>query len=59
MSESRGVAHQDGCHIPFKGAGIHIMEPAFTKDAAAFDVVTVRDDAFFRFKDHPERFRAS
>ena len=59
MTSSKGIAYKDGVYIPLEESFIHIMDPAFTKGDAVFDVVTVWDDNFFRLDDHLKRFRSS
>ena len=59
MTSSKGIAYKDGEYIPLEESFIHIMDPAFTKGDAVFDVVTVWDNNFFRLNDHLKRFRSS
>lgn len=54
-----GVAYQQGRYIPVAEAGISVLDFGFTRSDSAYDVVHVKDGAFFRLDVHMERFAAS
>lgn len=59
MTQSKGIAFQDGRYMPVDEARIAILDPAFTKSDVVFDVVSVWDGDFFRLDDHLQRFHES
>lgn len=56
---SKGSAYCDGKYVPASEAMISILDWGFTRSDVTYDVVHVRDGAFFRLRDHLERFERS
>ena len=56
---SAGAAYNDGVYVPAAQASIPIMDWGFGKSDVTYDVVHVRDGAFFRLDRHLERFERS
>ncbi|MGE3146684.1 MAG: aminotransferase class IV [Pseudorhodoplanes sp.] len=54
-----GIAYIDGRFMPIGEASIPITDWGYRRSDATYDVVGVRDGAFFRLDDHIRRFRAS
>ncbi len=54
-----GVAWIEGEYLPLAEARIPILDRGFVRSDCTYDVVHVRDGAFFRLADHIARFRAS
>ncbi|MCH2213240.1 MAG: aminotransferase class IV [Fuerstiella sp.] len=59
MAPSNGIAYQRGQYVSVSDISIPLVDPAFTKSDAVFDVVSVRDRRFFRLDDHIARFLES
>lgn len=58
-SFAAGAAFIDGAYLPIADARIPITDWGYRRSDATYDVVGVRDGAFFRLDDHIRRFRAS
>ncbi|HWJ71701.1 MAG TPA: aminotransferase class IV [Kaistia sp.] len=56
---SRGAAFCDGRFVPISEAKISVLDWGFTRSDVTYDVVHVRDGAFFRLADHLDRFERS
>ncbi|MEO0362952.1 MAG: aminotransferase class IV [Pseudomonadota bacterium] len=56
---SKGAAWMEGRVIPIAEAKIHVMDWALTHSDVTYDVVPVREGAFFRLDDYLDRFEAS
>lgn len=56
---SAGAAYIDGRFMPIAQAAIPITDWGYRRSDVTYDVVGVRDGAFFRLDDHIRRFRAS
>jgi len=56
---SAGAAYIDGRYMPIGEAAIPITDWGYRRSDVTYDVVGVRDGAFFRLDDHITRFRAS
>ncbi|KMO18442.1 branched-chain amino acid--2-keto-4-methylthiobutyrate aminotransferase [Methylobacterium platani] len=56
---SAGAAYLDGRFMPIAEAAIPITDWGYRRSDVTYDVVGVRDGAFFRLDDHIRRFRAS
>jgi branched-chain amino acid aminotransferase len=54
-----GAAFIDGAYMPIAEARIPITDWGYRRSDVTYDVVGVRDGAFFRLDDHLRRFRAS
>ncbi len=54
-----GVAFMDGRFMPIHDAKLPILDLGFTRSDATYDVVHVRNGAFFRLEDHLDRFARS
>jgi len=54
-----GAAYIDGRYMPVGEAAIPITDWGYRRSDVTYDVVGVRDGAFFRLDDHLARFRAS
>lgn len=54
-----GAAYVDGRYMPLAEAAIPITDWGYRRSDVTYDVVGVRDGAFFRLDDHVARFRAS
>lgn len=54
-----GAAYVDGRYMPLAEAAIPITDWGYRRSDVTYDVVGVRDGAFFRLDDHIARFRAS
>ncbi|HWK45646.1 MAG TPA: aminotransferase class IV [Stellaceae bacterium] len=54
-----GAAYIDGRYMPIREAAIPITDWGYRRSDVTYDVVGVRDGAFFRLDDHIARFRAS
>jgi branched-chain amino acid aminotransferase len=54
-----GAAYIDGVYMPIAEARIPITDWGYRRSDVTYDVVGVRDGAFFRLDDHIKRFRAS
>lgn len=54
-----GAAYLDGRYCPIGEAAIPITDWGYRRSDVTYDVVGVRDGAFFRLDDHVRRFRAS
>ena len=54
-----GAAYLDGHFMPIAEAAIPITDWGYRRPDVTYDVVGVRDGAFFRLDDHVRRFRAS
>ncbi|GJD48623.1 D-alanine aminotransferase [Methylobacterium crusticola] len=54
-----GAAYIDGRFMPVGEAAIPITDWGYRRSDVTYDVVGVRDGAFFRLDDHVRRFRAS
>jgi branched-chain amino acid aminotransferase len=54
-----GAAFIDGSYMPIADARIPITDWGYRRSDVTYDVVGVRDGAFFRLDDHIRRFRAS
>ncbi|WP_156419291.1 aminotransferase class IV [Aureimonas sp. AU12] len=54
-----GAAYVDGLYMPLAEAAIPITDWGYRRSDVTYDVVGVRDGAFFRLDDHIARFRAS
>lgn len=54
-----GAAYLDGRFMPIAQAAIPITDWGYRRSDVTYDVVGVRDGAFFRLDDHVRRFRAS
>ena len=56
---AEGAAYCRGGFVPVAEAGISVLDFGFTRSDSAYDVVHVRDGAFFRLDLHLARFAAS
>lgn len=56
---SKGAAWMRGQVIPIAAASIGVNDWGLTRSDIAYDVVPVRDGAFFRLEDYLDRFEAS
>ncbi|NEK55262.1 branched-chain amino acid--2-keto-4-methylthiobutyrate aminotransferase, partial [Rhizobium leguminosarum] len=56
---SKGAAFSDGKFVPAGEAAISVLDWGFTRSDVTYDVVHVRDGAFFRLQDHLDRFERS
>ncbi|TGE01674.1 aminotransferase class IV [Methylobacterium nonmethylotrophicum] len=56
---SAGAAYIDGRFMPIGEAAIPITDWGYRRSDVTYDVVGVRDGAFFRLDEHVRRFRAS
>ncbi|CAM5376353.1 aminotransferase class IV [Frigidibacter albus] len=56
---SRGAAYLNGEFMPLAEARIPVTHWGYRRSDVTYDVVGVRDGAFFRLEDHLRRFRAS
>ncbi|MEO0679903.1 MAG: aminotransferase class IV [Pseudomonadota bacterium] len=56
---SNGAAYCDGVYVPAAQATIPMLDWGFGKSDVTYDVVHVKDGAFFRLDRHLERFEAS
>ncbi|NEI59358.1 branched-chain amino acid--2-keto-4-methylthiobutyrate aminotransferase [Rhizobium leguminosarum] len=56
---SKGAAFSDGKFVPAGEAAISVLDWGFTRSDVTYDVVHVRDGAFFRLQDHLDRFEHS
>lgn len=56
---AEGAAYLYGRYVPVAEACIPVTDWGFTRSDAVYDVVHVRDGAFFRLQDHLERFTRS
>ena len=56
---SFGSAYMKGRYMPVTEAAIPVLDAAYRRSDVTYDVVGVRDGAFFRLDDHIRRFRAS
>ncbi|MEM7524532.1 MAG: aminotransferase class IV [Pseudomonadota bacterium] len=56
---SAGAAWMGGDVIPIADAKIHVMDWGLTHSDVTYDVVPVREGAFFRLSDYLDRFEAS
>lgn len=54
-----GTAYIDGRYMPVAEAAIPITDWGYRRSDVTYDVVGVREGAFFRLDDHIRRFRAS
>jgi branched-chain amino acid aminotransferase len=54
-----GAAYSRGRFVPVAEATISVLDFGFTRSDSAYDVVHVKDGAFFRLDIHLERFAAS
>ena len=54
-----GAAYSQGCFVPVGEASISVLDFGFTRSDSTYDVVHVKDGAFFRLDAHMERFAAS
>ncbi len=54
-----GAAFVEGAYVPIAEAKISVLDWGFTRSDACYDVVHVKDGAFFRLDDHIRRFQAS
>jgi branched-chain amino acid aminotransferase len=62
MADARyeaGAAFIDGAYMPIAEARIPITDWGYRRSDVTYDVIGVRDGAFFRLDDHIKRFRAS
>ncbi|MEM8730391.1 MAG: aminotransferase class IV [Pseudomonadota bacterium] len=51
-----GVAYMDGQYLPISEAKISVLDYGFLHSDATYDVVHVWEGAFFRLRDHLDRF---
>lgn len=58
-SYAAGAAFIDGAYMPIAEARIPITDWGYRRSDVTYDVIGVRDGAFFRLDDHLKRFRAS
>ena len=56
---SHGAAWMEGASIPIREAKIGVTDWGLTHSDIVYDVVPVRDGAFFRLSDYLARFSAS
>ena len=56
---SKGAAWMGGEVIPIAEAKVHVMDWGLTRSDITYDVVPVKDGAFFRLPDYLDRFEAS
>ena len=56
---AQGAAYTQGRFVPVAEATISVLDFGFTRSDSAYDVVHVRDGAFFRLDAHMARFAAS
>jgi branched-chain amino acid aminotransferase len=56
---TKGAAFCDGKFVPAGQAAISVLDWGFTRSDVTYDVVHVRDGAFFRLQDHLDRFERS
>ncbi|WP_046865950.1 branched-chain amino acid--2-keto-4-methylthiobutyrate aminotransferase [Microvirga massiliensis] len=56
---SNGAAHVRGAFVPIDEATIPVLDWGLTRSDATYDVVHVRNGAFFRLDDHLKRFQRS
>ena len=56
---SQGAAYLNGAYMPLAEAKIPVTHWGYRRSDVTYDVVGVRDGAFFRLEDHLARFRAS
>ncbi len=54
-----GAAYANGRYVPVGEASVSVLDFGFTRSDSAYDVVHVRDGAFFRLDIHLARFAAS
>jgi branched-chain amino acid aminotransferase len=54
-----GAAYCGGEFVPVAEARLSVLDFAFTRSDSTYDVVHVKDGAFFRLEDHLNRFAAS
>jgi branched-chain amino acid aminotransferase len=54
-----GAAFVDGVYTAIADAKISVLDWGFTRSDACYDVVHVKDGAFFRLDDHIQRFQKS
>ncbi|WP_417516640.1 aminotransferase class IV [Minwuia sp.] len=58
-SMSDGCGFQDGIYKPIAEVGVNVLDWGFNKSDVTYDVVHVKDGAFFRLQHHLDRFWAS
>ena len=56
---AQGAAFSGGRFVPVAEATISVLDFGFTRSDSTYDVVHVKDGAFFRLADHMARFAAS
>ena len=56
---TKGAAYMDGRYMPVGQAAIPVLDAGYRRSDVTYDVVGVRNGAFFRLDDHIRRFRAS
>ena len=56
---AQGAAYSQGRFVPMAEATISVLDFGFTRADSCYDVVHVKDGAFFRLSDHLARFAAS
>lgn len=58
-SMSGGCGFQDGVYKPIADVSVNVLDWGFNKSDVTYDVVHVKDGAFFRLQHHLDRFWAS
>lgn len=56
---AQGAAFSQGRFVPVAEATVSVLDFGFTRSDSTYDVVHVKDGAFFRLADHMARFAAS
>jgi branched-chain amino acid aminotransferase len=56
---ARGCGFQDGVYKPISEVSVNVLDWGFNKSDVTYDVVHVKDGAFFRLQHHLDRFWAS
>lgn len=56
---SKGAAYLNGSYVPMSEAKIPVNDWGFVHSDVTYDVVHVKDGAFFRLEDHLDRFERS
>ena len=56
---TKGAAYMDGRYMPVGQAAIPVLDAGYRRSDVTYDVVGVRNGAFFRLDDHIHRFRNS
>lgn len=56
---SDGCGYQDGVYKPIADVAVNVLDWGFNKSDVTYDVVHVKDGAFFRLQHHLDRFWAS